>query len=129
MFPLRPCLVMKEYQEIFFALEGNDGLWLHNLEQEEFTFDHQVVGSLMAEEWDLSEYLINAISQHHSDADANKINPAVQLVAFIRNPEKENCTDEFKARCSEYYQLDEATISQMLGSANENTAELGEVQA
>jgi HD-like signal output (HDOD) protein len=120
----------KEYQEIFFALEGNNELWLHNLEQEKFSFDHQAIGSLMAEEWDLSEYLVNAISQHHNEAFGDEmIDPAVHLVTYIRSTGVESGIDEFKARCSKHYQLDEVTVSQMLESADEDAAQLKEVLA
>jgi len=116
----------KEYQEIFFALDENKDLWLHKLEQERFSFDHQVVGSLMAEEWDLSEHLVNAISQHHNEL-IDEIDPAVHLVTYVGSEVVDDRIDEFKTRCNSLYQLDENAVLNLLEKADEDAAELQEM--
>ncbi len=53
---------------------------LVELEKKEFGFDHQNVGGLMAEEWNLPDYLVQAVSAHHQP----EIEPAIYLVSHIR---------------------------------------------
>ena len=115
----------KEYQQIFSAMEDDEGLWLHDLEQERFSFDHQTVGSLMAEEWDLSEHLVNAIAHHHKGVgDQDTTDPAVHLVTYIRSADVESSVDEFKARCNELHGLGEETVVSMLEKADRDTVDL-----
>ncbi|NPA49018.1 MAG: HDOD domain-containing protein [Thermodesulfobacteria bacterium] len=53
---------------------------LVELEKERFGFDHQNIGGLMAEEWNLPDFLVQAVSAHHHP----EIEPAVYLVSHIR---------------------------------------------
>ncbi len=55
---------------------------LDELERKQFGFDHQTIGALMAEQWNLPDYLIRAISKHHYLE--NGTDPAVYLVSHIR---------------------------------------------
>ncbi len=55
---------------------------LDDLERKNFGFDHQTVGALMAEEWNLPGYLVQAIGAHHRLKDG--VEPAIYLVSHIR---------------------------------------------
>ncbi len=55
---------------------------LDDLERKNFGFDHQSVGALMAEQWNLPSYLVKAIGAHHRLKDG--VDPAIYLVSHIR---------------------------------------------
>lgn len=59
------------------------------LEREKFGYDHATVGALIAEEWGLSEYLINAIAGHHDLTEESSAEPAVRLVSQLRYLDEE----------------------------------------
>ncbi len=56
------------------------------LERKTFGYDHQDIGHLVAEEWDLPAYLSEAISAHHED----KVEPAVFLASHLRYSREQN---------------------------------------
>lgn len=71
------CGLLKRYYE-------NRSSNIEEMEREAFGFDHQTIGGLMAEKWELPEYMVNAIGNHHGGADEGGVDPAVYLVSLLR---------------------------------------------
>ncbi|HHI96947.1 MAG TPA: HDOD domain-containing protein [Thermodesulfatator atlanticus] len=97
------------------------------LEKENFGFDHQEIGGLMAEEWELPEYLTQAISSHHSSS----VEPAVYLASHLRYPageEKEKLeTEIIVEEARDKYQLPPDMLLKMLQKARAEAQELAQV--
>ena len=72
----------KEYNELLEKFFSSDVDNIAILENDTFGFDHQKVGSLMAEEWNLPEYIGQSIKDHHSVSDGAK-DLAARLVSCI----------------------------------------------
>ena len=72
-----------EYREILQRAHSEDGLRLDLKEREVFGFDHATVGALMAEDWGLPTYLVEAIGGHHELREDYTAEPAVRLVATV----------------------------------------------
>lgn len=61
---------------------------LAELEREAFGYDHQRLGALMAVQWELPEYIVRSIENHHNGQD---VEHAIYLASFMReydNPEE-----------------------------------------
>jgi HD-like signal output (HDOD) protein len=105
---------------------------LDHLEQGAIGFDHQSIGALMAQEWNLPEYLVNAILYHHEEKEEVSIEPAIRLVSHIRyeNLQGEGTVMEH----TRYFlfnnlDLDENAISEMLETAFEHAEEFAALMA
>lgn len=83
------------------------------LEKKRFSFDHQKVGALMAEEWKLPAYLTDIISGHHSDS----VEPAIRLVSKVSmtfgDKELEALIDE----CHQTYNIDRGLLTNVIEQA------------
>jgi len=81
-----PVLVEKKkqaYCKVLQAYNEDDSKSLDELEMEAFGFDHQVIGSLMAEQWELPEYLQKSIAGHHGCGESD-VDAAIFLVSYMR---------------------------------------------
>lgn len=88
----------EEYNELLGKLYSSRGSSLVELEDDILGFNHQEVGSAMAEEWSLPGYISNSIRQHHFiSLDAQDL--AVRLVSGIKEnyeiEDVENMIDEW----------------------------------
>lgn len=104
------------------------GVTLDALEREKFGFDHQRVGVLMAEEWNLPEYLLNAIGKHHRLQDG--VDPAVYLVSHIRyNSDLEGAldTDLLLEIAEEELKLSKETMIPLIEKAFSDAEELARI--
>ncbi len=54
---------------------------LSEIERDRLGYDHQSVGALMAERWELPEYFVKSIAGHH---DGRDVDAAVHIVSFLR---------------------------------------------
>ncbi|RMG74690.1 MAG: HDOD domain-containing protein [Nitrospirae bacterium] len=68
------CKVLEQYYESRTAT-------LDELERAAFGFDHQIVGAMVAQKWELPDNLIKSISGHHS---GDEVDAAVYIVSFLR---------------------------------------------
>ncbi len=73
----------EEYNELLGRLYSSSGVSLVELEKDMLGIDHQEVGSAMAEEWNLPEYIANSIRQHHFISQNDK-DLAIRLVSGIK---------------------------------------------
>ena len=97
------------------------------LEKEAFGFDHPTVGALMIEEWDLPDYLATMISGHHQEDKASEVEPAVRLVAHIRDNNEMDGTDRLIECCREEFGLEPDTTKGMIDKAFEEAEQLAQL--
>jgi HD-like signal output (HDOD) protein len=97
------------------------------LEKEAFGFDHPTVGALMIEEWDLPDYLATMISGHHQEDKTSEVEPAVRLVAHIRDNNEMDGTDRLIESCREEFGLEPDTTKGMIDKAFEEAEQLAQL--
>ena len=112
----------KSYNDVLEKWENDQGSQLTELEMEHFGYDHAMAGSLMAQKWNLPRHITAAITGHHSESDKD-IDPAVRLVSQIKYDMTDEL-DEFREACITKYNLDEATLSDYIQNAFNDSGEL-----
>ncbi len=80
----------KEYCTTLELWNVDQDVRLHELERENFGFDHQAIGALMAEKWGFPDYLLDAILYHHSGGKGSGVARAVRAVSQLRYLPGEN---------------------------------------
>ena len=101
---------------------------LDELEKRELGFDHQDIGALMAEEWNLPEYLLTAVSSHHHYEEGK--DPAVYLVSHLRYREDPTETPEAEIIVEEAYDkfnLAKDSTLMMIKRAYQEAEELAQI--
>ena len=101
---------------------------LEELERQELGFDHQDIGALMGEEWNLPEYLVEAISTHHHYFEGQ--NPAVYLASFMRYLEDTSETPEEEIIIEEAYEkfnLSKDLVRNLIQRAYQEAEDLAKV--
>ncbi len=116
--PVLAATLGKKYSKVVDITAKNDTP-LINVETEVLTFDHQLVGELMAQEWNLPEALTSAISGHH---DVKKVDPAVGLVSMIRRNAVDESVQQLIIKCSEGYELPDNEMQTMVTTAFEEAS-------
>lgn len=117
----------KEYRVIMRRWKIEKDSWLNVLERETFGYDHSMIGALMAEEWDLPEYLIIAISGHHDQEGEVQVEPAIKLVSYIRGGDKEDAIDKIINSCIEDFGMEQDMTLEMINKALEDAKELAQM--
>lgn len=93
------------------------------LEQQDHGIDHQAVGALMAEEWNLPEYLVKAISRHHIAEGKDRPELAIRLVSSLRYIPKNQQDDQWKdaaAALVDHMEMDPSCAVEIVKEAFEN---------
>ncbi len=108
----------------------DDEIRLHELERQNFGFDHQVIGALMAEKWCFPDYLLEAILHHHSAWDNSDVTTAVRAVSHLRYPvdgggekEREHILEVIK----DVLNTDHESAMMILEQADEEAQEFAQV--
>ncbi|MFC1544921.1 HDOD domain-containing protein [Gemmatimonadota bacterium] len=107
-----------EYEVIFERLESDAGASLEELEREFINVDHSAIGGLIAEQWGLPEYLINAISNHHNELK-NEIESAIQVVSFLRWDNEDTAINTITDVAQDAFGIKKEAISEMIKVAFE----------
>jgi HD-like signal output (HDOD) protein len=82
--PVLAGLNPETYGSLLERWHAADGAPLDALEREAFGFDHAQVGALMAEDWGLPGYLVDAIGGHHDLGRESGADPAVRLASLVK---------------------------------------------
>ena len=114
------------YCETLHRWNDADGLSLYQLEIDAFGYDHQTVGALMAQEWNLPEYLINAIAAHHLDDDT-LAEPAVRIVSQIKYNDDTELNDVAFEILRDQLGLKEEIITNLTSVAFEKAQEFASI--
>lgn len=116
--PILAATLSKKYSKVTEIISKNETS-LIEVEKDLLSFDHQFVGELMAEEWNLPEELTRAISGHH---DVSLVDPAVGLVSLIRTDNIDQSVQQLVSQCSEGYQLQDSEMNTIITTAFDEAA-------
>ena len=93
-------------------MEGN--IFRRPYEREALGLDYAAVGSMLTREWELPEYLSNAITNHHNpDVDA-AVDPAISLVALLRDGCEKQDIELLVESCKNDYDLEADLIAKLV---------------
>lgn len=84
------------------------------LEQDAFSFDHQHVGRLMAEEWNFPDYLARAIGEHHIE---DSVDPAINIVAHLEMVYENGGFESLLELCRDNYNLKPEQTQKIIDTA------------
>ncbi len=118
--PVLVATMNKKYEKVV-AASVKDKKTMIEIENDLLTFDHQLVGELMATEWNLPETLIGSISHHH---DIEVVDPAVGLVSILRDADLDGSTERLMNTSNERFNLDNEEIEQMIATAYDEAASI-----
>ncbi len=113
-----------DYAALYQRSETEDSTALHQMERDQFGYDHAQVGAMMAETWDLPEGLITAIADHH--LRGQRAPGAVEAVGLIRHSEPPDELHSLRAHCEQTLELATDTVDTMIEKAGEESASLAE---
>ncbi len=116
--PILAATLGKKYSKVTEIFQKNESPRI-TIEQDLLSFDHQLVGELMAEEWNLPKPLTKAISGHH---DASLVDPAVGLVSLIRTNDIDESVQQLINQCSEGYKLQDSEMDTIITTAFDEAA-------
>lgn len=121
-----PLLAMKkrsEYIDVYRSWQNNPLSSLEELEHEAFGFDHTEVGAIVAETWELPQYLIDAISGHHTWDGEHHVEEAVQLVSLLRDSSIDDGSATLIEVGGKDFGTDDDLLAQMVEQAIEEANE------
>ncbi|MFC1692006.1 HDOD domain-containing protein [Candidatus Latescibacterota bacterium] len=124
-----PILVVvrpKEYKMIFERWNIDKSVDLSEIEKDVLGYDHSFAGALIAENWDLPEYLIRAIYGHHSQDTDVEIEPAVELVSYLKGDD-EDAMEKLVGICVKKYSMNEENVREMVAVAFHDAEQLSEI--
>ncbi len=124
--PILVTIKTREYEKIMQSWANDKESDLTAIEKEHLGYDHSYVGALIAEKWDLPDYLINAIAGHHN-SDEIQVDPAVELVSHIRGDTVEDMAEKLADICVEKYGMNKETVIDMVKTAFEDAEELSKI--
>ncbi|MFC1573690.1 HDOD domain-containing protein [Candidatus Latescibacterota bacterium] len=124
--PILVTIKTREYEKIMQSWSSDKESDLTVFEQEHLGYDHSYVGALIAEKWDLPDYLINAIAGHHN-SDEIQIEPAIELVSHIRGDTVEVTTEKLEDLCVEKFGMNKEMVIEMVRTAFEDAEELSKI--
>ncbi len=111
--PILAATLGNKYSKVLSAIETGNASRI-DAEKDVLAFDHQLVGQLMAEEWNLPEHLVTSISGHH---DEGKVDAAVGLVSMIRSDDIDTSVQELVTRVGEGYRMENTEMEDMNNTA------------
>lgn len=82
--PVLAGLDAERYSALLEDWHASEEARLDVLEREAFGFDHAHIGALMAQDWGLPEYLVEAIRGHHEVGAESGVDPAVRLASLVK---------------------------------------------
>ena len=81
----------------------------------------------MIKEWDLPDYLGTMMSGHHQGDRTAEVEPAVRLVAHIRDNNEMDGNDRLIESCREEFGLEPGTIREMIKRTFEEAEQLAQL--
>lgn len=116
------------YGPLLEAWHHDAATQLVHLERSEFGWDHGKIGGSMADFWELPSRLMTSIDAHHLEGDgadgATVAEPAIRLVAHIRETDEMPGTDAVIEACRDEFGLSPDVVSLRLTAAFEEANEL-----
>jgi HD-like signal output (HDOD) protein len=112
----------REYAEVYEASAGGDKP-LHELEQEQFGWDHAELGALVCNEWELPEDIAAAISTQNEPESELRPDP-VFYVSDLPDEDDEAWRERFKEQVLAQHDVSEEALDKMLDEADGKAREL-----
>lgn len=97
------------------------------MEREQFGYDHPSIGALVAEAWDLPDYLIQAIAGHHDLSEQSSAEPAVRLVSFIRYFDVGDGTERLIEFAEENFNIGTNMMQELISKAFAEAEQFAEI--
>ncbi len=116
-----------KYGSVYRQWQNDPNASLVGLEEEAFGYDHTRIGALMIEEWDLPDYLAQTISGHHGIGDDCNVEPAIRLVALIRDSDEFDGIDALIQMGRDEFGLGADDAEKILTKAIEDAEKLAQV--
>jgi HD-like signal output (HDOD) protein len=116
-----------QYDELLSNWHADETAKLEELEKNFFGFDHQRIGAMVAEEWKLPQYLIQAIANHHVDINASESEPAVKIVSLIKNHTDSYGTDKLIYICKTQFGFSKHQISEIIQRTFDDAEEFSQM--
>jgi len=118
----------EKYDEIIDRWNTSPELALADLERDAFGYDHAQIGALIADNWGLPDYLVNAIGGHHNGpTDEAPVDPAIRLAAHLRYSEANDGTEALLTSCREEFDMEEDLIRNMIDVSFEEAEKISEI--
>jgi HD-like signal output (HDOD) protein len=115
--PLLAGIKPEAYAKLLDRWHQEPGADLDAGERELFGYDHATVGALMAEDWGLPEYLIQAVGGHHSANGEADVDPAVRLVALLRYDPENDGRDHVLGAAESMFGIERPLAEEMMTKA------------
>lgn len=112
-----------QYGQVLSSWHADDSTKLEVLEKASLGFDHQQIGSLVAEKWELPNYLIQAISSHHVDLKTSETEAAIKIVSLLKNNSDSNGTKKLMHICETQFGFSKHQISEIVQRTFEDAEE------
>jgi len=106
--------------------EGTPGL--SEIERKVLGYDHAAAGVLIADTWDLPDYLRIAIGTHHQPEDTD-LEPGLLLAALLRDRHDEEDVERIRKSASERFGMAPATAESVMEKAFEEATEFSRLMA
>lgn len=125
-----PVLIRREprYGAVLERWRAGDAQ-LHEIERDEFGWDHAMVGGWMCESWEFPAMLTEAVAGHHDEPEPSDILPLVKVVAMSRDFEDEPRRERFLEYVTDVYgvpaDLATTTFEKALSEASSTAALFG----
>jgi HD-like signal output (HDOD) protein len=107
----------EEYMDVFQRWHQDPQADLAELELEQFGYCHTGIGGLMAEDWELPDYLVQAIAGHHDLSSQSPAEPAVRLVSLIKYYPEDDGSGRFKEAAHGEFGIDLTVLDEMLAQS------------
>ncbi len=105
------------YKDLLTDWHADKEVDIDVMERELFGYDHPLIGALVAEQWGLPEYLINAIAGHHDLSEHSSAEPAVRLVSLVRYFDEDDGTERLLKAAEKDFNIGRKTMEEMIAKA------------
>ncbi len=125
--PVLVTLKPKEYENIFKRYNDDAGHELDEIELEILGYNHPTIGALIAEEWGLPKFLINAINHHHTSDDSMPVDAAIKLVTHVYGYREDDSLEDLFNACIEHHRLTRELVESIVQQALADSDELSQM--
>lgn len=101
------------YCEMLDEWHSQEDADLAGMEKEKFGYDHPTVGALIAVQWGLPEYIVDAVAGHHFSSDESTSEPAVRLVSLLKYNEEDVAPQRLIEKAQKDYDIPESIMQKL----------------
>ena len=115
----------ESYKDLLVKWHADEATDIDVMERELLGYDHPGIGALVAEGWELPEYLIHAIAGHHDLSKQSSAEPAVRLVSLIRYFDEDDDTERLLITAETDYGISMNMMKEMISKAFDEAEQFG----